>query len=87
MSQVAVKFTEKSGLRMAKDRILDIIKKSPSKEFMFSQVPNTKDIVIVVRQMWSLALRGFDSMILQQGRERLLFTANDYLNDFNLWLR
>jgi hypothetical protein len=51
MSQVAVKFTEKSGLRMAKDRILDIIKKSPSKEFMFSQVPNTKDIVIVVRQM------------------------------------
>jgi hypothetical protein len=51
MSQEAVKLAEKSGLRMTKDRILDIIKKSPSKEFMFSQVPNSKNIVIVVRQM------------------------------------
>jgi hypothetical protein len=36
---------------MVKDKVLDIIRKSPSKEFMFSQVPNSKDIVIVVRQM------------------------------------
>ena len=51
MSQEAMKQTEKSGLRMVKDKVLDIIRKSPSKEFMFSQVPNSKDIVIVVRQM------------------------------------
>ncbi len=51
MSQEALKQTEKSGLRMVKDKVLDIIRKSPSKEFMFSQVPNSKDIVIVVRQM------------------------------------
>lgn len=51
MSQEAMKQTEKSGLRMVKDKVMDIIRKSPSKEFMFSQVPNSKDIVIVVRQM------------------------------------
>ncbi|MDA1127457.1 MAG: hypothetical protein O2913_02015 [Chloroflexi bacterium] len=51
MSQEALKQTEKSGLRMVKDKVLDIIRRSPSKEFMFSQVPNSKDIVIVVRQM------------------------------------
>jgi len=51
MSQEALKQTEKSGLRMVKDKVMDIIRKSPSKEFMFSQVPNSKDIVIVVRQM------------------------------------
>ncbi len=51
MSQEALRQTEKSGLRMVKDKVLDIIRKSPSKEFMFSQVPNSKDIVIVVRQM------------------------------------
>ena len=51
MSAEAVKQVEKSGLRMVKDKVLDIIRKSPSKEFMFSQVPNSKDIVIVVRQM------------------------------------
>ncbi len=49
MSQEAKKITEKSGLRMAKDKVLDTIKQSPSKEFMFSQVPNSKDIVVVVR--------------------------------------
>ena len=51
MSQEALKQTEKSGLRMVKDKVMDIIRKSPSKEFMFSQDPNSKDIVIVVRQM------------------------------------
>ena len=51
MSQEALKQTEKSGLRMVKDKVMDIIRKSPSKEFMFSQVPNSKYIVIVVRQM------------------------------------
>lgn len=51
MSQEALRQTEKSGLRMMKDKVLEIIRKSPSKEFMFSQVPNSKDIVIVVRQM------------------------------------
>ncbi len=51
MSQEALKQAEKSGLRMVKDKVMDIIRKSPSKEFMFSQVPNSKDIVIVVRQM------------------------------------
>ena len=51
MSQEALRQTEKSGLRMMKDKVLEIIRKSPSKEFMFSQVPNSKDIVIVARQM------------------------------------
>ena len=51
MSQEALRQTEKSGLRMMKDKLLEIIRKSPSKMFTYSPVPNSKDIVIVVRQM------------------------------------
>jgi hypothetical protein len=35
---------------MSKDKILEIIRRSPSKDFHFSQCPNSKDIVVIVRQ-------------------------------------
>ena len=50
MSAEAAKQVEKSGLRMSKDKILEIIRRSPSKDFHFSQCPNSKDIVVIVRQ-------------------------------------
>ncbi len=50
MSAEAAKQVDKSGLRMSKDKIMDIIRKSPSKDFHFSPCPNSKDIVISVKQ-------------------------------------
>ncbi len=51
MSQEAYRAAEKSGLKMMKETLLEIIRKSPSKMFTYSPVPNSKDIVIVVKQM------------------------------------
>ncbi len=51
MSQEAFRQTEKSGLKMMKDKLMETIRKSPSKMFTYSPVPNSKDIVIVVKQM------------------------------------
>ena len=50
MSAEAAKQVEKSGLQMSKDKILEIIRKSPSKDFQISPCPNSKDIVVVVKQ-------------------------------------
>ena len=50
MSAEAAKQVVKSGLLMSKDKMIEILKKSPSREFQFSPCPNSKDIVIIVRQ-------------------------------------
>ena len=51
MSQEAVKLTEKAGTTITKDKLMEAIRKSPLKQFVYSQSTNSKDIVIVVRQM------------------------------------
>lgn len=51
MSQEAFRQTEKSGLKMMKEKLLEIIRKSPSKMFTYSPVPNSKDIVVVIKEM------------------------------------
>jgi hypothetical protein len=48
MSDTLAKQIEKSGTKMTKDKLLELIRKSPSKEFTFSQSPNSKTVVISV---------------------------------------
>jgi hypothetical protein len=48
MSDQPAKQIEKSGTKMSKDKLLELIRKSPFKEFSFSQSPNSKTIVAVI---------------------------------------
>ena len=49
MSSDLVKATEKSGTKISKDKLLDLIKKSPQREFSFSQSLNSKTIVVSIQ--------------------------------------
>jgi hypothetical protein len=48
MSDQQAKQIEKSGTKMTKEKLLDLIRKHPSREFTFSQSPNSKTIVVVI---------------------------------------
>jgi hypothetical protein len=48
MSDQQAKQIEKSGTKMTKDKLLELIRKHPSREFTFSQSVNSKTIVVVI---------------------------------------
>jgi hypothetical protein len=47
-SSELIKATEKAGTRIAKDKLLELIRKSPEREFTFTQA-TAKTLVIVVQ--------------------------------------
>lgn len=49
MSQEAIKLTEKAGTTISKDKLLELIRKSPNKQFTYSQSPNSKAVTVVVQ--------------------------------------
>ncbi len=48
MSDQLAKQIEKSGTKLTKDKLLELIRKCRSKEFTFSQSPNSKTIVVTI---------------------------------------
>lgn len=48
MSDQQAKQIEKSGTKMTKEKLLELIRRSPSREFTFSQSPNSKTVVVVI---------------------------------------
>ena len=48
MSDTLAKSVEKSGTSISKDKLLDLIRKSPNKQFTCSQSPNSKVVTVVV---------------------------------------
>jgi hypothetical protein len=49
MSQEAIKLTEKAGTTISKDKLLEVIRKSPNKQFTYSQSLNSKLMTVVVQ--------------------------------------
>jgi len=49
MSQEAIKLTEKAGTNISKVKLLEVIRKSPNKQFTYSQCPNSKLMTVVVQ--------------------------------------
>ena len=49
MSQEAIKLTEKAGTTISKDKLLELIRKSPNKQFTYSQSPSSKLMTVVVQ--------------------------------------
>jgi len=50
MSNDLVKATEKSGTKISKEKLIEAIKKSPQREFSFSQSHNSKELVVAIKQ-------------------------------------
>ena len=48
MSQEAIKLTEKAGTSISKDKLLEAIRKSPNKQFTYSQSQNSKVVTVIV---------------------------------------
>lgn len=48
MSDTLAKSVEKSGTSISKDKLLDLIRKSPNKQFTYSQSQNSKVMTVVV---------------------------------------
>jgi len=48
MSDTLAKSVEKSGTSISKDKLLDLIRKSPNKQFTYSQSPNSKVVTVVL---------------------------------------
>lgn len=48
MSQEAIKLTEKAGTSISKEKLLEAIRKSPNKQFAYSQSTNNKTFVVIV---------------------------------------
>ena len=48
MSDQLAKATEKSGLKISKDKLIEAIKKSGQKEYSFSQSQGSKIAVVVI---------------------------------------
>ncbi len=48
MSDQQAKQIEKSGTKMTKDKLLELIRRHPAREFNFSQSANSKTIVLVI---------------------------------------
>ena len=49
MSNEAVKLTEKAGTNISKVKLLEAIRKSPNKQFTYSQSPNSKLGTVVIQ--------------------------------------
>jgi hypothetical protein len=49
MSQEAIKLTEKAGTTISKDKLLEAIRKSPNKQFTYSQSTNSKQGTVVIQ--------------------------------------
>ena len=48
MSIESVKLTEKAGTSISKEKLLEAIKRSPQKQFSYSQCLNSKVVTVVV---------------------------------------
>lgn len=48
MSNEAVKLIEKTGTSISKEKLLEAIRKSPNKQFTYSQSQNSKVVIVVV---------------------------------------
>ena len=48
-SNQTIKEVERSGTLITKEKLLDLIKKSPNQSFTYSQNPNTKEAVVLVK--------------------------------------
>ena len=48
MSNEAIKLTEKAGTSISKEKLLEAIRKSSNKQFMYSQSPNSKVATVIV---------------------------------------
>jgi len=48
MSDTLAKSVEKSGTSISKEKLLDLIRKSPNKQFTYSQSPNSKMVTVVI---------------------------------------
>ncbi len=48
MSDQLAKQIERSGTKISKDKLLELIRKSSAREFTFSQSPNSRTIVVVI---------------------------------------
>jgi len=48
MSNEAIKLTEKSGTSISKEKLLEAIRKSPNKQFTYSQSLNSKEVTVVL---------------------------------------
>ena len=49
MSQEAIKLTEKAGTSISKDKLLEAIRKSPDKQFTYSQCQNSSLITVILK--------------------------------------
>lgn len=49
MSQEAIKSTEKAGTTISKEKLIEVIRKSPNKQFSYSQSPNSKLGTVVIQ--------------------------------------
>jgi hypothetical protein len=43
-----IKGTEKAGTKISKEKLIEALRKSPQKEFSFSQAQNSKTVVVVL---------------------------------------
>ena len=48
MSDTLAKSVEKAGTTISKEKLLEAIRKSPNKQFTYSQSPNSKVVTVVV---------------------------------------
>lgn len=48
MNEQTTKQIEKSGIKMTKDKLIELIRKSSSREFSIAQLPNSKTIIVVI---------------------------------------
>ena len=48
MSDTVAKSLEKAGTSISKEKLLETIRKSPNKQFTYSQSPNSKAMTVVI---------------------------------------
>ena len=48
MSDTIAKSVEKAGTSISKEKLLDLIRKSPNKQFTYSQSPNSKVVTVII---------------------------------------
>ncbi len=48
MSNQLIKEAQKSGMLISKEKLIEILKQSSTKEFTISQSPNSKQAVVVI---------------------------------------
>lgn len=48
MSQEAIKLTEKAGTSISKEKLLEAIRKSPNKQFTYSQASSSNVATVIV---------------------------------------